>query len=117
MQFYESLFGFRCMQSSERFCALDVAGTGVLLLFQRDGTLEPVVLLGGVVPPHDGGGHLHLAFAISKEDLIPWKKRLKEANIAIESEVHWDRGGDSLYFRDLDGHLLELATPGVWPAY
>ncbi len=24
------------------------------------------------------------------------------------------RGGTSLYFRDLDGHLIGLATPGIW---
>ena len=29
----------------------------------------------------------------------------------------WPRGGESVYFRDPDGHLLELATPGLWPGY
>jgi catechol 2,3-dioxygenase-like lactoylglutathione lyase family enzyme len=27
------------------------------------------------------------------------------------------RGGHSIYFRDPDGHLLELATPGLWAGY
>jgi len=27
------------------------------------------------------------------------------------------RGGHSIYFRDPDGHLLELATPGLWAIY
>ena len=27
------------------------------------------------------------------------------------------RSGESIYFRDPDGHLLELATPGLWPGY
>jgi len=26
-------------------------------------------------------------------------------------------GGHSIYFRDPDGHLLELATPGLWEVY
>ncbi len=26
-------------------------------------------------------------------------------------------GGTSLYFRDPDGHLLELVTPGIWSIY
>ncbi|MBB4053673.1 catechol 2,3-dioxygenase-like lactoylglutathione lyase family enzyme [Devosia subaequoris] len=29
----------------------------------------------------------------------------------------WDRGGKSLYFRDSDGHLIELGTPGIWRTY
>ena len=74
-------------------------------------------LPGGVIPPHDGSGHLHFAFAIPAEDLPAWEKRLGEAGIEIESRVKWARGGESLYFRDLDGHLVELATPGIWPNY
>ena len=35
----------------------------------------------------------------------------------IESEVNWDRGGTSIYFRDPEGHSVELATPGVWEVY
>jgi catechol 2,3-dioxygenase-like lactoylglutathione lyase family enzyme len=35
----------------------------------------------------------------------------------VESRVTWLRGGTSLYFRDPDGHSLEVATPGLWPNY
>ena len=31
--------------------------------------------------------------------------------------MKWPRGGESLYFRDPDGHLVELATPGLWANY
>jgi catechol 2,3-dioxygenase-like lactoylglutathione lyase family enzyme len=116
-RFYEGLFGFRRMASNERFCVFDVAGRSVLLLFRRGGTLEPVVTPGGVIPPHGGSGPLHFAFAIPAEDLDAWAKRLADAGIAIESRVRWTLGGESLYFRDPDNHLVELATPGTWPSY
>ena len=35
--------------------------------------------------------------------------------VAEAGRTQWPRGGTSLYFRDPDGHLLELATPGIWP--
>ncbi len=115
--FYESLFGFPRLAADERFCAFDVGGHDVLILFRRGGTREPVKLPGGVIPPHDGSGHLHFAFAIPAKDLPAWEQRLGEAGIKIESRVKWARGGESLYFRDLDDHLVELATPGIWPNY
>jgi len=116
-RFYESLFGFRPFACDERFCAFDVGDRSVLILFRRGGTLEPVVLPGGVIPPHDGAGHLHFALAIPAEDLRAWEERLREAAVEIESRVEWPRGGVSLYFRDPDDHLVELATPGIWPIY
>ena len=106
------------MVSDERFAALSVAGQDVLLLFLQGGTVEPAVLPnGGVIPPHDGSGQNHLGLAIPMTELAEWESRLAERGIAIESRVTWERGGVSLYFRDPDGHLLELLTPGIWPIY
>jgi catechol 2,3-dioxygenase-like lactoylglutathione lyase family enzyme len=67
--------------------------------------------------PHDGDGELHIAFAISAAELPRWETWLAENRIAIEERKVWDRGGVSLYFRDPDRHLLEVATPGVWSIY
>lgn len=58
-----------------------------------------------------------MAFAIPAESLASWKSTLIRQGIAIESEVHADRGGYSLYFRDPDEHLIELVTPGLWQIY
>ena len=114
--FYQSLFDFDTMASDDRFCALR-AGTDVLLLFIHGGSSESVVIAGGTVPPHETLGAGHLAFSISADQLEIWRTRLLERGIEIESEVHWERGGTSLYFRDPDVNLIELATPGVWPNY
>jgi catechol 2,3-dioxygenase-like lactoylglutathione lyase family enzyme len=117
MHFYETLFGFEKLVSDDRFCAFNVAGQQVLLLFRKGGTTEPMRLPGGILPPHDGDGQMHLAFTIAAEDERDWIERLSAANVPIESRVEWPRGGFSLYFRDPDGHLLELVSPGCWTIY
>jgi catechol 2,3-dioxygenase-like lactoylglutathione lyase family enzyme len=116
-RFYEDVLGLASMTGDGRFRAYDVAGRSVLLLFQRGATLETVTIPGGTIPPHDGHGPLHMAFAISADELSSWEKRLSEHGIEIEGRTRWSRGGDSIYFRDPDGHLIELATPGLWTSY
>jgi catechol 2,3-dioxygenase-like lactoylglutathione lyase family enzyme len=116
--FYEGLFGFRILQQDHRFCAFDVAGRSILLLFLRGASLEPAPLpWGDVIPPHDGKGPLHFAFAIPRGSDGAWETHLRNAGVTIESAVVWPRGGRSLYFRDPDGHAVELLTPGVWETY
>ena len=115
--FYEQVLGLNSIYRDARLCAYDVGGRGVLLLFLRGHSLEPSHLPGGTVPPHDGHGPLHMAFFIAADALAAWEGRLAEAGVAIESRVKWPRGGESIYFRDPDGHVLELATPGLWPGY
>ena len=87
------------------------------MLFLRGATREPVRLSGGLIPPHDGSGHLHFAFAIPSGELPAWERRLGETGVAVESRVKWPLGGESIDFRDPDDHLVELATPGIWPNY
>ncbi|MGO9398529.1 MAG: VOC family protein [Xanthobacteraceae bacterium] len=115
--FYEQVLGLNSIYRDARLCAYDVGGRGVLLLFLRGHSLEPTHLPGGTVPPHDGRGPVHMAFSIAAGALADWETRLAEAGVAIESRVKWPRGGESIYFRDPDGHVLELATPGLWPGY
>lgn len=115
--FYCELFGFTVMAGDERFRALAVAPAQVLLIFREGGSLLPMPTPGGVIPPHDGRGPMHLAFSIAREELEPWRQKLQAAGVPLESEVRWPTGGASLYFRDPDQHLVELATPGIWPVY
>ncbi len=115
--FYGGVFQLPELYGDARMRAYDVGGRGVLLLFKRGATLKPVETPGGVIPAHDGSGPAHVAFSIAAEEYEAWEKRLIEKNIAIESRVNWPRGGRSLYFRDPDDHVLELATPGLWRGY
>jgi catechol 2,3-dioxygenase-like lactoylglutathione lyase family enzyme len=85
-EFYERNFELELIHADARMRAYAVGDT-VLLLFSRGQSLKAVETPGGTIPPHDGSGPLHVAFAMS------------------------------VYFRDPDGHLLEVATPGLWPNY
>jgi catechol 2,3-dioxygenase-like lactoylglutathione lyase family enzyme len=115
-EFYMHHLDLSQLFCDERMCAFAV-GESVLLLFVRGEGASPARTPGGVIPPHDGHGPLHVAFAIDKSDLEAWERRLDRAGIDLESKVDWPRGGKSIYFRDPDGHLLELATPGLWANY
>jgi catechol 2,3-dioxygenase-like lactoylglutathione lyase family enzyme len=116
-QFYCSVFQLEVLAEDDRFCALNVAGRQVLLLFRQGATLQPAMLPGGMIPPHDGRGQLHMAFAIAASEWERWETWLRTKQVAIESVMAWPRGGRSLYIRDPDQHLIELATPGTWAIY
>jgi catechol 2,3-dioxygenase-like lactoylglutathione lyase family enzyme len=114
-RFYERIFGFVSVFHDDRMCAMEVPGEQVLLLFRHGMTDQPALGPNGVIPPHHGRGALHLAFAIPFGELAAWEDHLAHQDVTVESRVGWARGGTSLYFRDPDGHSLEVATPGLWP--
>jgi len=116
-EFYRRLFGLERIAGDARLVALSVLGKHVLLLLKKGGSVQPHRSAGGVIPGSDSSGTSHLTFAIAAADLDAWEKWLAENGVEIESKVSWERGGRSLYFRDPDGHLLELATPGTWAIY
>ena len=110
-RFYAMIFGFRVISDfGERGCAMQAGNRQVLLLFKKGGSRE-------MQSPHDGDGELHLAFAIPAAELANWELWLAKNEIAVEEKCAWEMGGQSLYFRDPDRHLIEVATPGVWSIY
>lgn len=111
VRFYQETFGFRVISEfGERGCAMQAGPRQVLLLFKKGASRA-------TPSPHDGDGELHLAFAISFAELGNWESWLQQRGIAVEEKRTWELGGRSLYFRDPDRHLLELATPGTWSIY
>jgi catechol 2,3-dioxygenase-like lactoylglutathione lyase family enzyme len=111
--FYRRVFGFELIDASEgpltddtRLGVLRAGDRSVLLLFKRGGSSDT-----------DAQGTIHLAFAIGRSQLQAWEKWLAGLGIAIEKRMTWKFGGQALYFRDPDGHLLEVVTPGVWSIY
>ena len=62
----------------------------------------------------------HLLDLFGRRDRLRVRGRIEqhpEELHAVTERRTWDRGGRSIYFRDPDGHLIELATPGVWANY
>jgi catechol 2,3-dioxygenase-like lactoylglutathione lyase family enzyme len=115
--FYEGVLELKPIFSDARLTAYGIAPRSVLLIFKRGAATQTVTMPGGTIPGHDGAGPLHVAFAIGKDALAAWEQHLAEKGIAVEGATNWSRGGHSIYFRDPDGHLLELATPGLWTVY
>jgi catechol 2,3-dioxygenase-like lactoylglutathione lyase family enzyme len=115
--FYEGVLGLEPIYSDNRLSAYAVAGRDVLLIFRKGTTDQTVVLSSGTIPGHNSDGELHVAFAIGKDELDRWEAHLASRGVAIEGRNDWSRGGHSIYFRDPDGPLLELATPGLWSVY
>ncbi len=111
IRFYEDTFGFRVISEfGERGCAMHAGTRQVLLLFKKGASRT-------IQSPHDGDGELHVAFAIPTVELVDWESWLQTKGIAVEEKREWELGGWSLYFRDPDRHLIELATPGTWSVY
>ena len=114
--FYEGVLGLEAIYS-DTGCLNAVAGRDVLLVFRKGTTGQTVTLPGGTIPGHGGDGALHVAFAIGKDELDRWETHLASRGVAIEGRNDWSLGGRSIYFRDPDGHRLELAAPGLWSVY
>lgn len=112
--FYRELFDFKALADTPRLVAFEIAARSVLLVFQAGATEDDVVDAHGTIPGHDARGRVHFALSIAAADLDAWRERLAGRNIAVVGEYRWPRGGVSLYFRDPDGALVELATPGLW---
>lgn len=110
-RFYQEIFGFRIIVDfGERGCAIEAGPKQVLLLFKKGASRA-------IQSPHDGDGELHIAFAIPAAELDEWEEWLQTKKIPVEEKRQWELGGWSLYFRDPDRHLVEVATPGVWSIY
>jgi len=113
-EFYEGLIGLQAGVADGRITSYRIGDT-MLLLFLRGATVQPVELPGGTIPAHDGHGPAHFAFAIGAEDFDRWRERLTENGVEIISTVRWPGSMSiSLYFHDPDGHVVEMATPGLW---
>jgi len=118
--FYENVLGLEKIKASNTGCVFRIAEQRYLLLVSRESArTQNKAPSGDLLPPcalpqHNGRGPGHIAFGVSADALDSWRGRLANHGIEILSEVAWERGARSIYFRDPDGHMIELATAGIW---
>lgn len=97
------------------------------MLFQRNQTIKDSFLPSGKIPGHGLEASpendrvelkTHFALAVEKkEEVDAWEERFKEEKVEVLGKVDWPGGGKSVYFEDLDGHVGEIASRGIWPHY
>jgi len=111
VDFYRGVLGLRLLEEFDesRGAALAV-GPSVLLLFRAEETSKP-----GALPAHGASGTGHVAFRVARRDLAAWRQYLIERGVPIEKERSFGDNPPSIYFRDPDGNLLELAVASIWP--
>jgi catechol 2,3-dioxygenase-like lactoylglutathione lyase family enzyme len=112
--FYLEVMGLTEIFADDRMASLNVGDDRVLLLFKRGASAHTTEVPGGTIPPHDGGGPVHMAFAIDDTGFDAWEAHLEAHDTPIEARTDWPGRGYSIYFRDPDGHLLELASRRLW---
>lgn len=88
-----------------------------LLVFDRAVAAADKRLPGGTIPGHRSEGAAHMAFHVSHADYPRWRDHFAAEGVDVVSEVGFEGGGRSLYFRDPAGNVLELATPGHWRSF
>ncbi len=90
-------------------------GGSMVLIFNPEITVkQPLPPPARAVPGHGNNGTGHLCFQAPGERLEQWKNHLIANGVAVESEITWDNGARSIYFRDPAGNSLEFAQPRLW---
>lgn len=108
--FYRKILGMRLIGKDDDGRNLFFrAGSSVFLLFNATATQSSKS-----VPAHGALGPGHSCFLAPGEDYRRWKDHLERAGVPVIQETRWSRG-NSFYFRDPDGNVLEIADSDIWP--
>jgi catechol 2,3-dioxygenase-like lactoylglutathione lyase family enzyme len=109
MSFYQDALGLEMISYVKDSHIFFRVGHSVLLCF-----LEKQVREQDVRPPHFASGVIHLAFEAPEGEYEHLRKEIVDQDIEIIHDHLWEKGHRSFYFKDPDGHLLEVVEPGMW---
>ena len=115
-KFYTNVLGLEVVMRKPGRHVFMKAGRNMLLLFDPEGLRKEHKRLGDkAIPQVYERGKTHLAFEVNDEDMPRWKETFEAKKVPIEFVRDWPAGNHSFYFRDPDGNVVELITPGSWP--
>jgi len=120
--FYQQVLGLTKLRASATGYVFRLADQRYFLLVLREAAQQSNTAPNGTVlppcalPEQSGRGPGHVAFGVASDAFDSWRTRLTKHGVEILREVTWESGARSLYFRDPDDHLIELATAGIWEA-
>ena len=121
--FYINTLGLEFVSEEKDRHVFLKAGQSMLLIFNPKKTLATTAGVGDgsnttQLPIHGAFAPpsiIHFALEIEKQNYDNAKHMLNEKGIKIEKEVAWEKGTNSMYFRDPVGNLVEIITHGSWP--
>ena len=120
LAFYQDVLGLEPFISMPAVAGFELPNHSLLLLFDRSTTTVDKIRESGTIPKHGcpTGLGQHIAFACDGEDeLKEWEAHFEEKGVGIVGRINWERGGRSVYIKDVEGHVLEIMTKGVWSVY
>ena len=113
--FYRDLIGLPLVSKEPNRHLFFRVGSSMLLVFNPHSTRKKRIHIGDqVIPQHGAGEATHFAFQIERAALSTIKSRLLEHGVAVEAEIDWPHGGQSIYCRDPVGNSVEFATRDLW---
>lgn len=107
--FYKGRLNLKVIGRAEGRHVFFKAGSSVLLCFLAGATKNERKL-----PAHFGEGEMHLALEVPQKKYEKAKAWIQSNNIEIEHEQQWSENYKSFYFRDPDGHSIEIVPEGMW---
>ena len=114
-EFYSGKLGFEEVIAQQNTFVFFRCGGTVVLVFNPEQTkLQPFDPPALQIPGHGSIGAGHICFAAPGNHIDKWENHLIANGIEIESEIIWENGARSIYFRDPAGNSLEFAQPRLW---
>ena len=106
--FYSGVLGLTLQSKvSGRHLFYRLSGA-MLLIFDPAASARP-----GDVPSHAGKAGGHVCFTLARGETDAWEARLRAHGLQV-TRYAWGDRGESLYFEDPAGNVLELAPPSIW---